>query len=90
MPYIKEAFGRMPDGELVHKYTLKNRNGLTAGFLDLGAVWQSMLVPDRSGNFADVVLGYDSAECYLASDAHLGEIIGRNANRIGGGHFDGE
>ncbi len=88
MPYIKEAFGRMPGGELVHKYTLKNRNGLTAGFLDLGAVWQSMLVPDRSGNFADVVLGYDSTECYLASDAHLGEIIGRNANRIGGGHFE--
>ncbi len=88
MPYIKEAFGRMPGGELVHKYTLKNRNGLTAGFLDLGAVWQSMLVPDRSGNFDDVVLGYDSTECYLASDAHLGEIIGRNANRIGGGHFE--
>ena len=41
-----------------------------------------MLVPDREGKFADVVLGYDSPEHYLASDAHLGEIIGRNANRM--------
>lgn len=88
MPYTKEAFGQTPGGETVHKYTLKNKNGLTAGFLDLGAVWHSMLVPDREGKFADVVLGYDSPEHYLASDAHLGEIIGRNANRIGGGRFE--
>lgn len=88
MPYIKEAFGRMPDGRTVHKYTLKNENNVTASFLDLGAIWQSMRVPDREGRFADVVLGYDSVDCYLAGSAHLGEIVGRNANRISGGHFE--
>lgn len=88
MPYIKESFGSMPDGKTVYRYTLKNRNGVTAGFLDLGAIWHSMLVPDRDGNFADVVLGYDSVDCYLKSEAHLGEIVGRNANRIGGGQFE--
>lgn len=88
MPYIKEAFGRMPDGRTVHKYTLKNKNNVTAAFLDLGAIWQSMRVPDREGRFDDVVLGYDSVDCYLAGDAHLGEIVGRNANRIAGGRFE--
>lgn len=88
MPYKKEPFGQMPDGRMVHKYTLTNKNQVTAVFLDLGAIWQSMLVPDQRGNLADVVLGYDKVDCYLQSGAHLGEIVGRNANRIAGGHFE--
>ena len=34
-----------------------------------------------------VGLGYERAEDYLAHDAYLGAIVGRFANRIGGGRF---
>ena len=42
-----------------------------------------MLVPDRDGNMADVILGYDDLASYQANTPHFGAPIGRNANRIG-------
>lgn len=80
-------FGKMDDGRKVSRYTLTNKNGVSASFLDLGAIWSTMLVPDREGKFADVLLGHDTVADCLASDGHLGEAVGRNANRIGGASF---
>ena len=42
-----------------------------------------MWVPDKHGTLADIVLGYKEPEAYLHQDTHFGEIVGRNANRIG-------
>ena len=42
-----------------------------------------MLVPDRDGNMADVILGYDDLASYQVNTPHFGAPIGRNANRIG-------
>ena len=52
-----------------------------------GGIVVSLLVPDRRGNFADVVLGYDSLKGYLNDAAYLGPILGRYANRIAKGQF---
>ena len=82
MAYKKELWGNMPDGKEVYLYTLENGNGVSASFTDLGAVWVSMLVPDREGNKRDVVLGYDTVAQYLENPPHFGAPIGRNANRI--------
>ncbi len=82
-----ERFGEMPDGRQVDLYTLTNRNGISASFTNLGGSWVSMMVPDQDGELADVVLGYDTVEGYLANTPHLGELVGRNANRIGGARF---
>lgn len=84
MAVAKEGFGKMPDKTEVYKYTLTNRNGVSASFITLGGVWVSMVVPDKDGRMADVVLGYDDLESYRRNPAHLGAPIGRNANRIGG------
>lgn len=84
MAIRKEVFGKMPSGEEVMKYTLENSRGVSASFLTLGAVWVSMLVPDRDGRTADVVLGYDDLDSYCKNPPHFGAPIGRNANRIGG------
>ena len=84
MSIQKEHFGNMPDGQEVFKYTLTNKEGVSASFITLGAVWVSMMVPDREGKMADVVLGYDDLESYLQNPPHFGAPIGRNANRIGG------
>ena len=85
--YKKVKFGELEDGREVFQYTLTNRNGVTASFLDLGGIWSSMLVPDANGRLDDVVLGYDTIEACLVHGGHLGEIVGRNANRIGRAEF---
>ena len=84
MAIAKETFGCMQDGREVYKYTLTNKNGVSASFITLGGVWVSMMVPDRDGKLADVVLGYDDLESYRKNPPHFGAPIGRNANRIGG------
>lgn len=87
MSVTKTLYGTMPDGTPVDCYTLTNGNGTSASFITLGATWTSMLVKDRDGNLADVVLGYDSLELYIKNPPHFGAPIGRNANRIGGGVY---
>uniref|UniRef100_UPI003260EC3D aldose epimerase family protein n=1 Tax=Clostridium sp. NkU-1 TaxID=1095009 RepID=UPI003260EC3D len=77
----------MPDKREVYLYTLVNRNGVSASFTNLGAVWVNMNVPDRDGKMVDVVLGFDSADEYLLNPPHFGAPIGRNANRIAGAKF---
>lgn len=84
MAVYKELFGKMPTGQEVYKYTLVNKNNVSASFTTLGAVWMTMMVPDRNGNLADVILGYDDFEAYLKNIPHFGAPVGRNANRIGG------
>lgn len=79
-------FGNLPSGESASLYTISNGT-LTARISDYGATLVSLLVPDRSGNREDVVLGFDEAAAYAASDTYFGATVGRNANRIGGARF---
>ncbi len=85
--YKKAIFDHMADGREVTQYTLVNKHGVSASFIDLGGIWTGMVVPGRDGQMADVVLGYDNAEACLKSGGHLGELVGRNANRIAGAKF---
>lgn len=87
MAWTKTSFGVMEEGTEVFRYTLTNDNGISASFTDLGGIWLTMVVPDRSGHMADVVLGNDTVEKCLTNSGHMGEIVGRNANRIGGASF---
>lgn len=87
-PEIKsEVFGKLPDGREVKIYTITNSNGNTARITDYGAKLVSVIVPDKSGNLADVILGYDSLSQYLAGDLYFGATVGRYANRIAQGKF---
>ena len=87
MAYSKTLFGEMPDGRQVYAYTLVNGHGTECTFLDLGAIWNRMVVKDKNGESRDVILGYDRPEDYLQDDSFFGAIVGRNANRIAGGRF---
>ena len=84
---MKENFGLLPSGEIATLYTL--RSGLlTATVSDFGANLVSLWVPDKNGNLADVVLGFDDAAGYAAdSKVFFGATVGRNANRIAGSAF---
>jgi aldose 1-epimerase len=79
--------GRMPSGEAVIRYTLTNKNGASASFLNYGATWQTMFVPNRKGELVDVVLGYDTVEEYQKNYMYLGCTVGRVANRIKDARF---
>ncbi len=80
-------FGTRADGGKVTAITLTNAHGLTARILTQGAMWQSMMVPDRKGKMADVILGYDSLADYEAHNFYSGDTVGRYANRIKLGKF---
>lgn len=87
MSCTREMFGIMPDGRKAERYILKNESGVTASFTNLGGIWLTMLVPDKNGVFKDVVLGSDTVKKCMANEGHFGEIVGRNANRIGNALF---
>lgn len=47
----------------------------------------SLLVPDKDGRRADVVVGFGTPEEYAANPRYLGAIVGRYANRIAHARF---
>jgi len=82
----KKPFGVLPTGEQAYVYTIRC-GGLEAAVTDYGANLVSLLVPDKDGNLADVVLGFDDAPAYASCTTYLGATVGRNANRIGKAQF---
>ncbi|HWP04263.1 MAG TPA: aldose epimerase family protein [Polyangiaceae bacterium] len=77
----RSAFGKI-DGKDVWLFTLTNRHGLTVKITNFGATVTSLLVPDKSGKLADIVLGYEKVESYASGGSYFGATIGRVANRI--------
>ena len=84
---VREPFGVMSDGDPVEAITLANDRGLAARIITYGAALQSMIVPGRSGEPADVALGYPTLEAYLGGTEYFGATVGRVANRIARGRF---
>lgn len=87
MAVEKSVFGKTPEGQDIQLYTLSNNKGMKASVTNLGANLVSLLVPDKDGNLADVVLGFDKAEDYYKNPSFFGSVIGPSANRIGGASF---
>src|ERR1700730_19078405 len=83
----KISFGVMPDGSEVEKYTLKNGNQMEVNILSCGGIIQSIVVPDQSGELADVAPGFDKLEDYLKPNPFFGALIGRYGNRVAKGRF---
>lgn len=83
----RSDFGKTQDGTPVHLYTLTNKNGIVVKVTDYGGIVTEIDTPDRDGKMADVVLGFDSLDKYLAGHPFFGAIAGRYANRIAKGKF---
>ena len=82
-----KAFQGVVDGKEVRLYSLTNKQGAEAHFINQGAKLVSLIVPSRSG-WTDVVIGHDSLQEYLDSEeAYFGAICGRYANRVAKGSF---
>ncbi len=84
----QELFGKIEGKVEIDLYTLTNDHGLKTGIITYGGIVVSLEVPDRNGKSADIALGFDHLEQYVKENSpHFGGIIGRYANRIGGGRF---
>jgi aldose 1-epimerase len=83
----KQPFGKTPEGGAADLYTLTNRKGMEVAITNYGGIVVQLRVPDRKGNLADVVLGYDDLDGYIHDKAYLGALIGRYGNRIAQGKF---
>ena len=77
----------MPDSIAVKIYTLSNAHGMKAKVTEYGATLTELWVPDRSGTLANVVLGYERLDDYIAAPFFVGATLGRVANRIANGKF---
>ncbi|KAL5817857.1 hypothetical protein ACOSQ3_026235 [Xanthoceras sorbifolium] len=65
-----------------------NNGSMQVKITNYGATITSLSVPDKNGNQADVVLGFDTVEPYVKGAApFFGCIVGRVANRIKEGKF---
>ena len=82
-----EPFGATPDGTPVQLYTLRNSRGMEARIMNYGGTVVSLTAPDRHGQYADVVLGYDRLADYIASSPYFGCLVGRYGNRIAKAQF---
>ena len=86
MSITKDLFGKYLDQD-IYKYTLTNGNEMSVTLTNFGATIISINVPDKNGNVADVIGGYDTLESYVEADGYQGAIIGRIGNRICKGKF---
>ena len=72
----------------IELYALENSNGLVTQITNYGGRVVSLWVPDKNGNFEDIVLGFDNIEGYKNSnEKYFGALIGRYGNRIQNGQF---
>jgi len=80
-------FGTTPSGQPATLYPLTNTQGLRVEISPYGGTIVRLLAPDRHGETADVVLGFDTLDEYLVRSPYFGCVVGRCANRIAGGKF---
>ena len=82
----QKSFGTR-DGRPVNLYTLTNANGVEVDTMNYGGIILSIRVPDRKGQFADIVLGHEDLDGYIPNPPYIGAVVGRYANRIANGTF---
>ena len=82
-----ENFVAERDGGTTALYTLTNKAGMEVCVTNFGGRIVSIMVPDKNGEYKDVVLGFDNIQDYFPENnqTDFGATIGRYANRIAQG-----
>lgn len=71
-----------------HKvFAIENDNGMRVELLSFGAIISKLIVPTRSGEFVDVVAGYENEDDFESDTCYFNAFIGRVCNRIEKGRF---
>jgi len=86
---IRKTYTFANDGNTNDVYTLTNSKGSEVDVLTYGARITRIWMPDKNGNFDDLVVGGKTPEeYYLPHLAYFGATIGRYCNRIGQSQFE--
>jgi len=80
------CFGRTDDGKDVKLYTLKS-NSCIIEIINYGGTIVKLEVPDKDGNFEDIVTGFETFKEYKEKSQFFGCVVGRYGNRIARGKF---
>ncbi len=77
----------MPDGNAVEAWTLSGTHGFEVEVINYGGIVRRIVAPDRTGELADVALGFKNLEEYQREHPYFGAVAGRVAGRISDGKF---
>lgn len=84
----RKKFQKNIAGKETDLYVLKNKQGMEVAVTNYGCAILSIMVPDKDGRYANVVLGHDSIDNVINSpEPFLSTTIGRYGNRIANGKF---
>ncbi len=83
----RETFGQTPDGRDVILFTLANGQNMVVKIMNYGGIITAIQAPDKDGNLADIVLGFNTFKEYQDGHPYFGALVGRYANRIAQGRF---
>ncbi len=84
----REDFVTEIGGKKTNLFILSNKDGYEVAFTNYGGAIVAIMVPDKSGKVANVILGHDSIDHVAHSpEPFLSTLIGRYGNRICKGHF---
>ena len=84
----REDFKKEVQGKPVDLFFLRNSAGNEVAITNYAGAIVAIMVPDRNGNYANVIQGHDSIDQKLnSSDVFLSTLIGRFGNRICKGKF---
>lgn len=83
-----EDFKTEIDGKATSLYTLR-AGDLVMQVTDFGGRVVSLWVPDKNGDYEDIVLGYNNIDSYVHNkgERFLGAVVGPYANRIANGTY---
>lgn len=84
----REDFQNTVNGKKTDLYILKNKNGNEVALTNYGGALVAIMVPDKDGNYANVIQGHDNIQDVINSpEPYLSTLIGRYGNRICKGRF---
>lgn len=84
----REDFKKNINGHETDLFILRNKQGMEVAVTNYGCAILSIMVPDKEGRYANVILGHDSIDHVVNSpEPFLNTIIGRYGNRIAQGKF---
>ena len=74
--------------DLSKQFVMDSTFGASCSIITYGALISNLMIPDKDGNIADVMLGLKDLDSYLVDNSNHGSVVGRSANRIENARFE--
>lgn len=87
MQVKEKKYGEI-NGNTIKAFTMKNDDGMEITCTNYGCIIMKIIVPDKEGNFENIVLGYETLEEYVNDSLYLGAVVGRVGGRIKDAQFE--